>query len=92
MTNSVFRGGVTGFVILAGFLFLARFVFAACGGAHPDVPSVTDGLDGGIVVHVGCEDDENTLRLGQAGTWVVRGLDREPERPNSGFKSSRSTT
>jgi hypothetical protein len=80
MTNSVLRGGVTGFVFLFGFSFLAGSAVGDSNSAHPDARAVLDGLDGGIVVHVGCQDGENTLKLGQAGAWVVRGLDRAKEK------------
>jgi outer membrane protein assembly factor BamB len=80
MTNSILRGGVTGFVFLTGFLVLTGRALGASGAMHPDARAVTEGLDGGIVVHVGCEDGEYTLKLGQAGAWVVRGLDRDPDK------------
>ena len=83
---------------LARILFLAAFIFVAgnllhaasalgvSDAAHPAVQSVTDGYDGGIVVHVGCDDGRNTLKLGQADTWVVRGLDRDADKVRAARK------
>ncbi len=75
-----FRSGVGGLLFLTGFLFLAASALGASGAVHPAAQAVRDGLDGGVVVHVGCEDGRNTLKLGQAGAWVVRGLDRDPDK------------
>jgi len=33
------------------------------------------GFSGGVAVHVGCGDGRDTVKLGDAGKWVVRGLD-----------------
>ncbi|NQU74827.1 MAG: class I SAM-dependent methyltransferase, partial [Planctomycetes bacterium] len=78
--GSLFRSGVTGLLFLTGFLFLAGRALGASGATHPAAGAVMNGFDGGMVVHVGCADGRNTLKLGQAGTWVVRGLDRDPDK------------
>jgi len=38
------------------------------------------GFSGGVVVHVGCGEGAGTVKLGQEGRWIVRGLDRDPGR------------
>ncbi len=51
----------------------------ALGEVHPaDVP-VTDDFDGGIVVHVGCGNGADTVKLGRSDRWIVRGLDSDPD-------------
>jgi len=75
-----FRLGVAVFHLLTGFLLLAGSALGDSGAAHPAARTVLDGLDCGVVVHVGCQDGTNTLELGKAGAWVVRGLDRDPDK------------
>jgi len=77
-----FRSGFAAFLFFffTAYLFFAGSALGASGAAHPAARAVLDGFDGGVVVHVGCQDGTNTLKLGQAGTWVVRGLDRDPDK------------
>jgi SAM-dependent methyltransferase len=37
----------------------------------------TSGINGGVFVHIGCGDGRDAVQLGQAGRWVVCGLDRD---------------
>lgn len=92
------RRPLAGILLVAAFIFVAGdFLRAASAPAVwdaaspsvpnvPGVPSVTDGYDGGIIVHVGCGDGTNTLRLCQADTWVVRGLDRDADKVRAARK------
>jgi len=80
MTTTVSRRGVTGFSFLVAFSLLAGSAAGESNSATPDARAVTDGLRSGIVVHVGCGDGERTLKLAAAGQWVVRGLDRDPDK------------
>ena len=78
--QSLSRSRVTGFAFVTGFLAFAGCALGAFGATRPAGPDVTRGFDGGVVVHVGCGDGRHTLELGQGGTWVVRGLDRDPDK------------
>jgi SAM-dependent methyltransferase len=80
MTTSILRRGNTRFVFLFGFSLLAGSAVGESNSAHPGARAVTEGLHGGVVVHVGCEYGGNTLKLGQAGAWLVRGLERDPDK------------
>ena len=74
------RSGFAALLVFTGYSLLAGSALGAAGAAHPDPRTVTDGYDGGVVVHVGCQDGGNTLKLARTGTWVVRGLDRDPDK------------
>jgi len=86
------RPAFAGIPFLAAFLFVAgNFLPAAIAlgvsdATHPAAQTVTDGYDGGIVVHVGCGDGGNTLKLRQADKWIVRGLDRDPNKVSAARK------
>ena len=75
-----FRSGFAAFLSFTAYLFLAGSALGASGATYPDARAVMDGFDGGVVVHVGCQDGRNTLKLGQAGKWAVLGLDRDPDK------------
>lgn len=72
------RPGLVAWLLLVGCLGLAGVALGASGEAHPDAPAVLAGVNGGVVVHVGCQDGTHTLKLARAGKWVVLGLDPDP--------------
>jgi outer membrane protein assembly factor BamB len=49
----------------------------ACAETGPDIVEES-GIKGGLVVHLGCGDGSETLKLKVSGAWLVRGLDRNP--------------
>ncbi len=64
------------------------FVFAACSCAADNDPEQTlakeilkkSGIEGGLVVHVGCGGGELTAALRQTDAFLVHGLDPDPAR------------
>jgi outer membrane protein assembly factor BamB len=62
-------------------LFLAMAVLALCPSARAldaEKAFETSGVQGGLVVHLGCGDGKATAALGASDSTLVHGLDRDP--------------
>jgi len=57
---------------------ILAFASATYGGSVTDLVTES-GFKGGLVVHIGCSDGSETLKLQNSSAWLVRGLDRNPE-------------
>ncbi|RMF91817.1 MAG: methyltransferase domain-containing protein [Planctomycetota bacterium] len=72
---------VSRWVIGASTLIVAVALTTSALCAAQSLDQVLDSLDlpGGLAVHLGCGNGENTLLLARGDAWTVQGLDTDPE-------------
>ena len=63
--------------IFSGMILVAPCLAADASDNGPDIVEES-GIKGGLVVHLGCGDGSETLKLKSSDAWLVRGLDRNP--------------
>ena len=74
----LFKAIVASFVAIA-FVSRVACLFGQAADLPGDVKGIltASGVQGGLVVHLGCGDGKRTAAFGAAGPYLVHGLDRD---------------